>query len=373
MRSLSGADSHLIATMGADEAVNVTNLSTGQLLAHLTGHTAPVNAAEFSADNRRLYTSSSDGTVISWDIANLNDLGTELSTPTPRTSVFTENVMTSRTGELAVQYSDGTIRIWGTQDAPPSSPVLVSHSEPTGGSFSPDGHLLVVADASGAIRLIDVSSRRVVATLAHLSHGAFDPEFSPNARYIAVVGDDGNAILIDTATRRPIGTPFAVLDHPRDVAWSPDSRKIAVDSPDNSELAAYDVQTSSRAASRRAITHGVVTHRLRPRRDLLSHQRARCHSHAAASGRRRSHRGRAERPCDSPFPGLQPRRFGAPASTGLPPQRGTAVRSPAASQPRPSSHPQSPTRTRTFRLASTGRAVSSSPPAITAFGVGTSA
>ena len=58
-----------------------------------------------------------------------------------------------------------------------------------------------------------------------------------------MVDDDGDAILIDTATRRPIGTPFAVLDHPRDVAWSPDSRKIAVDSPDNSEVAVYDVQT----------------------------------------------------------------------------------------------------------------------------------
>ena len=124
------ADGHLIATMGADEAVNVTNLSTGQLLAHLTGHTAQINAAEFAADNRRLFTSSSDGTVISWDIANLNDLGTKLSTPTPRTRVFTENVVTSRTGALAVQYSDGTIRIWGAPDAPRTAPFSLAIPNP---------------------------------------------------------------------------------------------------------------------------------------------------------------------------------------------------------------------------------------------------
>ena len=75
------ADGHLLATTGDDNYVNLSNVGTGRLLDRLAGHTAPTTGAVFSADNSSLFTSSIDGTVIGWDIRNLNNLGQQLLAP----------------------------------------------------------------------------------------------------------------------------------------------------------------------------------------------------------------------------------------------------------------------------------------------------
>jgi WD40 repeat protein len=242
------ADGHLLATTGDDGYVNLSDLGTGRLLGRLAGHTAPVTGAVFSADNRSLYTSSLDENVIGWDIAHLNNLGQQLLAPGygPNQAQVTY-VAVSPTGEIAAEYADGTVRFWARGSNSPSPPIQVTDGRPVGGAFSPDGRLFATAAVLGPVpavgvdprttgeaHLIDVQSRRVIATLVRPPAGLWAVTFSPSGNEIILIDDEGTdglpgtAFVIDTASRTRIGKPFPVITNPRLVAWSPDSRKIAV-------------------------------------------------------------------------------------------------------------------------------------------------
>ncbi|HEU0285976.1 MAG TPA: WD40 repeat domain-containing protein, partial [Nocardioidaceae bacterium] len=217
-------DGKLIASLGDDNVVNVTNLITHLVLGRSAGHTGPVTAAAFTQDDDTLYTGSIDGTVIGWDIANLNNLGSQLSEPG---SAPVGWMAASPTGEVALGYPNGTVQIWARTGGSPIRPIRVSDRELIAGAFSPDGHLLAVSDGHGTARLLDVRSQRI-ATVARLPNPAWAVAFSPDGQKIVWVDDDGLAYYSDPVSRRQIGAPQAWLGRARQLAWSPDSRYIAV-------------------------------------------------------------------------------------------------------------------------------------------------
>ena len=139
------------------------------------------------------------------------------------------------------------VRFWARGSNSPSPPIQVTDGRPVGGAFSPDGRLFATAEVLGPVpsigvdprtrgeaHLIDVQSRRVIATLAQPPAGVWAVAFSPSGNEILLIDDEGTdglpgkAFVIDTASRTRIGKPFPVITNPRLVAWSPDSHKIAV-------------------------------------------------------------------------------------------------------------------------------------------------
>jgi WD40 repeat protein/DNA-binding SARP family transcriptional activator/energy-coupling factor transporter ATP-binding protein EcfA2 len=232
-------DGRLIATFGDDNAVNVTDLVNHRVIGRLTGHTGPVTAAAFTKNDHMLYSGSTDGTVIGWDTANLNNLGAQLRPPgRGRVGWMTA----SRTGEIAVEDPNGNVRFWTIDSVSPTRPIHVSDQALTGGAFSPDGHLFATSDLHGTARLVDVRSQRVIATLAHLSALARAVAFSPDGRKIAWAGDNGVIYYFDTASRRQLGPALPLLYDPQQLVWSPDSRHIAV--TDSGAIVVYRAGTN---------------------------------------------------------------------------------------------------------------------------------
>jgi eukaryotic-like serine/threonine-protein kinase len=89
----------------------------------------------------------------------------------------------------------------------------------------PDGDLLATASNDNTVRLWDLTSRSVVATL-RLDNAATDVEFSPDGALLATSGYEPSVRLWDVATRKEVRR----LDHGRDVedlAFSPDGRLLA--------------------------------------------------------------------------------------------------------------------------------------------------
>ena len=61
-----------IASGGADCAARIWDAETGALLKTLEGHTHNVNWVGYSSDGKTLATASDDGTVILWDLSDMN-------------------------------------------------------------------------------------------------------------------------------------------------------------------------------------------------------------------------------------------------------------------------------------------------------------
>jgi WD40 repeat protein/class 3 adenylate cyclase/energy-coupling factor transporter ATP-binding protein EcfA2 len=117
---------------------------------------------------------------------------------------------------------------------------------------SPDGRLLVVGDASGTVRFIDLTSWRTQGAIVRLGEpiGLRDLSFSPDGRTVMAVAigtDRSELYVIDVASRRvrrmlswygPPPQPEGVIGFEA-VAYSPDGAQVAVteeDEPGFSEI-----------------------------------------------------------------------------------------------------------------------------------------
>jgi WD40 repeat protein len=121
-------DSRRLARIGADEAPNdvqIVDADSGRVLFSLVGHTLTVTCVAFSADGRRIATTSHDRTVKLWDA----ETGQEVLTLRDHTAGV-NCVAFSRDGRRLVSGSiDWTVRVW---DARPPAPggLTVDSSAP---------------------------------------------------------------------------------------------------------------------------------------------------------------------------------------------------------------------------------------------------
>jgi WD40 repeat protein/DNA-binding SARP family transcriptional activator len=222
----------LIASLGGDDVAIVTDVRTGRLLGRLTGHTAAVTAAAFTRDGHTMYTTSIDGTIIGWELTNLNRLGGRSNLPVEAPGQV-QSAAASRNGEVAIGYADGTLQVWGTGSTSPTYRIGISSHALIGIALSPDGRLLATSDSAGIARLVDVRSKRVISTLAKLLTPAHGIAFSPDGQKLVLVDDDLSkpaAYYFQSPSWRQVGSPWPAISPALRVAWSPDSRSIAMTS-----------------------------------------------------------------------------------------------------------------------------------------------
>jgi WD40 repeat protein len=133
-------DGHLIVMESATYvfAIELWNLTAGQSMAVLPGHTGQIYSAAFSADGQLLATASEDGTARLWDVA----------TATPR---FTLRGHDGRVNKLAFSPAgrslatagiDGTVKFWDADTGRLLLSLPVTKSRVESLAFSPDGRIL---------------------------------------------------------------------------------------------------------------------------------------------------------------------------------------------------------------------------------------
>ncbi|MBI5651874.1 MAG: helix-turn-helix domain-containing protein [Chloroflexi bacterium] len=199
-----------------DKTATVWDLTTGNLLLTLRGHTSYVQDVAFSPDGTRIATASDDRTAKIWDAQTGNLLLTLAGH-----SLLIQSLAFSPDGtRLATASSDGTAKVWDTR----TGRELLTFSGHTnfvyGIAFSPDGTRIATGGLDRKAFVWDATSGKVLFTLLGHSDAVFSVAFSPDGKRLVTAGRDSTAQVWELQPTRELLTlsaaPIWGFSMPRD-------------------------------------------------------------------------------------------------------------------------------------------------------------
>jgi len=203
---------------------------SGQPLAQWTNHTEWVNALAFTPDGGHLVSSSSDGTLRLWSMANRSEVRCLRSSREGLTGLALlpdGTTVVSGGTEGSVCFWDAT----GSQQVPAHTNLTISFGvesqgdvprpaftpgalDPkvvrrTGLTFSADSRSFITTDLDGVLGVWEVQPLRQVEVLSALGSNHWGVALSPDGRWLAVGEATGRVVIWDWPARRAV-THFTV-------------------------------------------------------------------------------------------------------------------------------------------------------------------
>jgi WD40 repeat protein len=207
-------DSRTLVTASRDQTARMWNTS-GSPLKVFRGHLGAVHAAAFSPDGRRIITGGADRTAILWNVDG-GQQGEALSDTPPFGYVSGLNFTPSDrqlVGTGSCESSEAFLGTWDLALSNKPIPVQTTSKSGTSLGFSPDGKYMATGEAASLnptsksrVRVWNMESGRVTASLAGLVGPINSAVYSSNNRYLAVaLGDPdekspGVVKLLEAAT-----------------------------------------------------------------------------------------------------------------------------------------------------------------------------
>ena len=227
-------DGATLATGSQDSTIRLWDLETRRNIA-TKKHTYFVYSAAFSPDGATIAVGSSGKRVELLDVVTLQKFA-EFGGH----SHFVSSVAFSSDGMTLASCSFGEVKLWdvGTQQ---NIATLAHEHWVESVAFSPNGKILATGSWGGtssldaaAVRLWNVSTRGIVATLEGHNGRITSVAFSPDGKTLASGSDDETVKLWDIATRTNIVTFEEHQSAIRSIAFSPDGKALVSGSEDNS-------------------------------------------------------------------------------------------------------------------------------------------
>ncbi|MEG3988689.1 AAA-like domain-containing protein [Microcoleus sp. S28C3] len=149
---------------------------------------------------------------------------------------------------LASASADKTIKVWNLQTQKVSA-TLTGHSESVSSvAFSPDGKTLASASRDKTIKVWNLQTQKAIATLTGHSESVSSVAFSPDGKTLASASRDNTIKVWNLQTQKLSATLIEHRNWVRSVAFSPDGKTLASASGDKT-IKLWDVQTQKLIAT----------------------------------------------------------------------------------------------------------------------------
>jgi WD40 repeat protein/serine/threonine protein kinase len=264
-------DGKRLAMGGVEGLVELWDSATSQKVQTFKGHVGPVNALAFSPDGARLATGGADGTLRILDTAARRDA---VSIPQDGSSLLEIPALSPDGLTLLTDYAQGKgrrPRLWDTSTGEPRcGPIELPQAVDSGAAstaegkrsflavgraaWTADGKRLYLADTGKTIRVVDVTSGKVIRTFAvdvetdgHISFTYF-MAICPDEKWCAHACPDGAIQVRDAQTGARIRTLRGLDGVLGALVFSPDgSRLLGAD--EHGTVKIWDVATGREIAA----------------------------------------------------------------------------------------------------------------------------
>jgi WD40 repeat protein len=219
-------DGRYLVNTGNDGTLRVWLAGGMHLIEILAGHDGTANVAAFSPDGKRLVSGSIDRTVRVWDVASrahervLRQFGGPVVTPS-----FSPDGKRVVTGSF-----DGSLRVWDATSGALMMKLRGDRGHLIVGAFSPDGRRVVTA-GHGTVQVWNATNGTLLATFRGPSIADWIT-YSPDAHILAVADRAGPVRLLDArngASIRVIPGTSAVWT----ARFSRDGKRLVTSSEDD--------------------------------------------------------------------------------------------------------------------------------------------
>jgi WD40 repeat protein len=148
-------DGHILASGSADTTIRLWNNLTGELLQTIPAHEKAVYSLAYSPDGKMLASGANDNTISLWNAVS----GKLINSLHGHNSLITSLAFSPDAKVLASSSTDKTVRLWDMSNNGALLKILQGHTDAVMSlSYSPDGERLISAGKDKAIRLWNFNS-----------------------------------------------------------------------------------------------------------------------------------------------------------------------------------------------------------------------
>ena len=228
------ADGNLFAYVSSPDTVTISDINTGEDVAHLAGHTAPVHSLLFSPCGQYLAGANLDATVQVWDIQS----GTFIMMPTTYKGNRVRLVYTADGTLWVADLWENKVMIWDASTGENLNEFETLSSCHRASCFSNDGTQFAICNTRGDVQVWKANTLSTEALFSGYKSAAFSVEFLQESRALVSShwGTTGK-VFWDVASRKmqrifPSLTERSPLR--RTVALSPRDELLAAETGDAS-------------------------------------------------------------------------------------------------------------------------------------------
>lgn len=219
-------DGTRIATGGQDNSVVVSDVDTGEIVAHpLKGHEMPVDSVAFSPDGKRIASGGFDNTIRLWDVDSGEPIGEALRGNESDVSALAFSPDGYR---LASGSYDYTVRVWDLNTNRQVGTPMRHDEFVTSVTFSSDGSRIVSGSNDFTVRVWDAASGQMIGPpLTGNDHWVQRVAINADATLVASGGFDGSVRIWNIAHGQTAGDSLTGhADLVSALTFSPDGKRL---------------------------------------------------------------------------------------------------------------------------------------------------